>query len=319
MAKVSIGVPTYNDNQRIRDLFTTLVMYTDFPEDQYKLVMLDDGTQDKTKVEGLRELSEEFGIPLIENQKNEGIPYSWNRLTEYHEAEYVIIFNDDIQFKDSKWLRNFVYFMDNNQHAGAAGFPLVHIDPVTGNRNMNIDLPDENVNPGRVGSPVGCAFGFRQALWKQIKQPDGSTGFWEALVSFHEELDFGFEIAKLGFGCYMLPTPSVEHWGSMTFSKNAELSVRKIIEYLPREEYLDIMRRGIERLALPYKEHARAANEQDLAYRMDYSRVMFAKKWNSEDKWRYPQEQVHRQYVDTLPKVNVKWIDRENEECEVLM
>jgi len=318
MIKVAIGVPTYNDNERIRELFTTLYMYTDFPEDQYELVMLDDGTQDKTKVEGLRELSKDFGIPLIENQKNEGIPYSWNRLTEQYDAEYVIIFNDDIQFKDSKWLHNFVYFMDNNPHAGAAGFPLVHIDPVTGNRNLNIDLPNEDVNPGRVGSPVGCAFGFRKALWEKIKQPDGSTGFWEALVSFHEELDFGFEIAKAGYGAYMLPTPSVEHWGSMTFSKNAELSVRTIIDYIPKWEYLEIVKNGTGKLSLPFEQHYSIA-EKDKAFRMDYSRVMFAKKWDCEDKWKYPQEKVHREYVDTLPKVLVKWLDKEGKEREVQM
>ena len=318
MIKVAIGVPTYNDNERIRDLFTTLMMYTDFPEDQFDLVMLDDGTRDQEKVEGLRELSEEFGIPLIENKRNEGIPYSWNRLTEHYDAEYVVLFNDDIQIKDSKWLHHFVYFMDNNPHAGAAGFPLVHIDPVTGSRNMNLDLPNESVNPGRVGSPVGCAFGFRKALWEKIKQPDGTTGFWEDLVSFYEELDFGFEIAKGGQGCYMLPTPSVEHWGSMTFSKNVELSVRKIVDYIPREEYLAIMKEGGDKLSLPYSTHLEVA-QANAAYRMDYSRVMFAKKWGSEDKWKHPQEKAHRDYVDVLPSVLVKWIDTDGKEREVQM
>jgi GT2 family glycosyltransferase len=315
--KISIGAPTYNDSSRIQGLFTTLITYTQ--TDNYNLVMLDDGTKNKDKVNELKELGEELSIPLILNDSNRGIPYSWNRLTEFYEdTDYMILFNDDIQISSSSWLENIIYFLENNEHVGSAGMSLVHIDPNTGKRNMNLDLPNEDVQPGKVGCAVGCAFAFKKFIWKDIKQEDGSTGFWEALVSFYEELDFGFELAKRGYASYMIPSPPCEHWGSRTFANNAELSVRPFIDYLPRDEYLSILEAGQDKLPMPldkYKEQA----SNGLAYRMDYSRIMFAKKWGCKDKMNCPQEEVHKKYVDVMPKKNTKWIDKNGNKQEALL
>jgi GT2 family glycosyltransferase len=314
--KIAIGAPTYNDSERIRDLFTTLTSLT---EGEYSLVMLDDGTKGRVNHPRLKMLSEEFDIPFIRNEKNEGIPYSWNRLTEYHEdADIVVLFNDDIQICSSEWLKNMVYFLENNEKAGAVGLPLIHIDPNTGKRNTNIDLPNQDCQPGRVGCPVGCAFAFKKKLWAEIKQNDGSFGFWESLISFYEELDFGFELAKMGYASYMMPTPACEHWGSMTFASNSNLSVRPIIDYLPRDEYIDALSSAEDDLALPLKRHKELADTGN-AFRMDYSRVMFAKKWGCMDKVKHPQAEVHKRLVDVMPKQNIKWIDKAGQEQEALI
>lgn len=317
--RIAIGVPTYNDCTRIRNLFQSIVTFTDYPEDQYKMVMLDDGTPDQSKVEGLRQLSREFDIPLIENQKNEGIPYSWNRLTEYYDTEYMILFNDDIQVISGNWLRDFIYFMENNPHAGSIGWPIIHVDVNTGKRNEIHDLPNEDVQPGRVGASLGCCFGFRKKLWEQIKNPDSSVGFYENLISFYEEIGFGFEIAKQGYYNYQLPTPTMEHWGSQTFSNNRELSVRKISDYLSKEEYLSILRKQVDKLAIDFSEHERLADTENLAYRMDYARVMFAKKWECSDFWSTPQVETQQRYIDTQEKKLTKWIDKNRQEQEAVL
>lgn len=315
--RIAICAPTYNDHERIRNLFTTLITFTDYPEEEYKLVMIDDGTKDFNHVKGLRELSEEFNIPLIENEENRGIPYCWNRLTEYYDAEYVILFNDDIQVKNKDWLKYFMYFMENNLHAANIGFPLIHVNANTGKVNAQYDLPDENVNPGKVGAPVGCCFGFRQDLWKQIINPDGSQGFWESLVSFYEEISFGFELAKIGSYSYMIPTPAMEHWGSQTFSNNPELAIRKICDYLPKEKYLELLKLGQE-MPIHFENHEEWANK-GFAYRMDYSRCMFAKKWGCKDYWKTPQAEVHKNYTDKLEPKMVKWIDKNGSKKEAIV
>ena len=316
--KIAIGIPTYNDSTRIADLIITLKTFTDFDGD-YSIVMLDDGSEKKECIQELKEFGEANDIPVILNGTNQGIPYSWNRLTEYYkDAEYVVLFNDDIQICSPVWLKNIIYFLENNKNAGAVGIPLIHIEPTTGKRNMDLGLPDETVQPGRVGAPVGCSFAFRKSLWEEIKQPDGSTGFWESLKSFYEETDAGFELARAGHPCYMLPTPSCEHWGSMTFASNAELSIRSIIDYLPKDEYLGILEKGQDKLSLPFSKHVEQA-ENGKAFRMDYSRVMFAKKWGCEDKLEVPQVEVHKRYVDVLPKENIKWIDVNGEEREAMI
>lgn len=321
MAKVKIGIgaPTYNDSERIINLFTSIMTFTDYPEDQYELVMLDDGTENEEHKKRLREFGSEYDIPFIENKDNYGIPYSWNKLTQYYDCEYMVLFNDDIQICNKDWLKNLVYFLDNNEHVANVGFPLIHIDPKTGQQNSIYTLPDENGNPGRVGAPVGCSFGFRKDIWEQIKNIDGSTGFWPSLVSFYEETSFGFEIAKLGLRSFQLSTPAVEHWGSQTFANNSNLATRRIDEVvLPKEKYLEIMSRS-EKLSIPIEKHKELAETENLAYRMDYSRIMFALKWECQDLWNVPQVEVHKRLIDPMEPELTKWIDKYGDEKEAVL
>lgn len=306
--KIAIGIPTYKDHQRITNLITSIYTLTKF-DDNYSIVMLDDGTKDEKHIDKLKELSEQCDIPLILNKENKGIPFSWNRLTEYYDdAEYMVLFNDDIQIRSADWLSSILYFLEQN-NCGAVGFPLMHVNPITGKLAEGYNLPNQDSLPGRVGSPVGCSFAFKRELWKNVKQPDGSTGFWENLISFHEETDFGFELAKAGYDSFMLPCPSVEHWGSQTFANNSELSIRVISPYLPKEEYIDFLKKAPQKMSIPADVHIKLAEEKDIAYRMTYSRMMFAKKWGCSDYWDVPQQFVHHMYVDKFPKRIIKWID----------
>ena len=105
--KVAIGIPTYNDYERMTNLIISIFTFTS--RDMFDLVILDDGTKNEDYVGHLKALSEKWDIPLILNDKNYGIPYAWNRLTEYYDHEYVIIFNDDIQIRSRDWLNAFLH------------------------------------------------------------------------------------------------------------------------------------------------------------------------------------------------------------------
>lgn len=306
--KAAIGIPTYRDHQRITNLLMSIFTLTKF-DDEYKIVMLDDGTQDPQHLEQLLKLSQKYDVPLIKNIENKGIPYSWNRLTEFYDnAEYMVLFNDDIQVRSSDWLSSIIYFLENN-NCGAVGFPLIHVNPITGKLAQGCSMPDENSMPGRVGSPVGCSFGFKRSLWKQIKQPDGSVGFYEILYSFYEETDGGFEMAKMGYDSFMLPYPAVEHWGSQTFANNTELATRPISSYLPKKEYIELLKKAPIKMSIPADVHIKLAEEKNIAYRMTYARMLFAKKWGCKDFWDMPQVEVHRRIIDKFPKRLIKWID----------
>lgn len=312
MLKVAIGIPTYKDCQRIRNLIASIYTFTDFNQSEFRIVMLDDGTPEEHSyfVDELKELSKYYNIPLIINDKNYGIPYAWNRLTEYYDAEYVMLFNDDVQVCNSNWLKCAVYFLDNNKQAANIGFPLIHIDPKTGKKNEQHPLPDETCDPGRVGAPVGCAFMFRKEIWSRVEQPLQSTpGFPEFFSSFHEETDFGFSVYKLGYHCYMIPFPAVEHWGSQSFANNSELSFREIIDYLPKEEYLDTLKKCQRPLAIPFETHQKIAEQYNKAFRMDYSRMLLAKKWGCKDYWDVPQNEIHERFVYPVQPMNIKWLD----------
>ena len=316
--KVSIGIPTYSDYLRINNLLTSIILLT--PKDiDYKIVCLDDGTQDKEKLKGLREVCKSFNVPLIEHTENKGIPTSWNDLTKYYDdAEIQVLFNDDIVINDSNWLKALVYFFDNNINVGSVGWNVVQIDPKTGTLNKLYTPPNLDVPPGRVGSPVGCSFGFLRDHWKQIKYPDNSIGFPELIRSFYEETWMNFEQWRHGWASYHIPYPTQEHWGSQTFANNIELATTNFNSYLTKEEYINILRQHPEKMSLSIKQHEKVA-EKGLAYRMDYSRCIFARFWKAKDYWEIPQVEVHNEKlkINDFAKRKIKYLDKDMKEREV--
>lgn len=318
--KIAIGAPTYNSVERLQNLLTSIEFYTDYEKkEDYKIVILDDGTPDLNKRKELAEMALRFNIEFIQHEKNEGIPKSWNDLTSFYNAELVILLNDDVEVCNPNWLKCFVYFMDNNPKVGNAGFPIIHIDPATRLPRTDISNPDEdNRTFGKVGSPNGCCFGFRKELWKRIVNPDGSVGYWNSLLSFYEEISFGFEISKMGYYCVQLATPLFHHLGSLTFGLNPELSIREIGEYITREEYLAKLRQNTN-LWIPFERHEQLALKENYCLRMDYARMMFAKYWGCKDFLSNPQEEIHSRLVDKLPKIMIKYLDKDlnEKECEI--
>lgn len=321
MIDLLIGIPTYNDYQRINYLLDTIVGITDFGEITYEIVILDDGSKDKAMVAELIEIAEEFNIELIEHEKNEGIPKSWNDLARSRDSKYICLFNDDIGVTDPNWARDLIYFFENNKDIGAVGFPLINIDPNTGKPDK--DRADENrpeIIPGRCGAPVGCCFGFTRELFNSI------GGFWDELISFHEETDFGFEAAKREHFSYMLPTGLMEHRGSQTFGHNRELSVRKIDEkILSKQRYIQIVSPLKEKWPQVLNFYSVKEGGQfyldingEYVGRMEYSRAMFADKWGVIGDYEAPQIPVHKRLVDPAPKVNIKWLDCESKKRETI-
>lgn len=317
--KISIGVPTYNDYARLSNVLASIFLFTPTKFD-FKVIALDDGSPNQDTVNELQSVCDSYGVPLIKHTKNLGIPASWNDLTaHYDDCDIQVLFNDDIVINDKNWLETVVYFFDNNENIGSIGWNLIQIDPKTGKPKEGYSLPNFDVPPGRVGSPVGCSFAFMRNNWKNVKYADGSFGFPQNYIrSFYEETWFNFEQWRNGLRSFHVPYPAMEHWGSQTFGNNAELSVTHFIDFLPKEEYINILKQHPEKLSLSIMHHENAASK-NLVYRMDYARAIFAKYWGASDYWSIPQVQVHDEIlkINDFPKKKIKFLDKNMKECEV--
>ncbi len=307
--KIGIGAPTYNSVRRLEQLLSSIEFYKDDSLDyEINTVILDDGTPDINKRNELHELALRFGVDFIQHDKNEGIPKSWNDLTNhFKDIDYMVLFNDDIAVCDPNWLKCAIYALENNEKAAVVGFPLIQIDPITLLPNKNYDLPNLSNNPGRVGACVGCSFVFKKNIFDKIGGFDS-----DRITSFYEETLFGFRVAELEYYSVMLPYPAVEHRGSQTFASNPELNICVPNDkYCSMQEYVDIMSKKfpMERIC-PVKGYV---------YRMDYSRVLFAKLFNCKDYYDCPQSEVHERLVTPLPKINFKYLnfDLKEVECEI--
>lgn len=308
MTSVGIGISTYNDSASTHQLINSIKSNT--PGEcgkDYRMVIVDDGTIYANIINELRRICDTNNIRFSQNPINKGIPYTWNRITELCNTDIVIIFNNDILVAYPNWLKHITYFLTENDRIGTVGFPLIQAGQPYDERSWG-------EKPGRVGAAVGCSFGFKKDVWEKVQNPDGSRGFWEDLISFHEEIHFGFKLCEMGYYNYMLNWPPMIHVGGQTFRKNPELIERSVDwSKWDKTEYINtIMRSTVYPQEWKYINKIAWKNNKGIETvdRMAFSRYMFAKYWNVLDSYNAPQISVHRKVVDPMPGRTVKWLDK---------
>lgn len=318
--KIIVGVLTYGSLPRCDGFIKSCWQNLD-PGFDVTLVCCDDGTPDLQALKERRAFCQKSNCVLVEHGENRGIPAGWNTLADYDpEADLAVIFNDDIRFTTSGWLTRLVYFFEHNEQVGTVGLPLIHDD---GYKDSD---PRWWNPPGLVGAAVGCAFAVKPKDLFSIENFDGSKGYAVSLLSFHEEIMAGFELAKKGLLSYMLPFPPLSHQGGATFSTNPELVWRVPCEHLSVDEFLKYARQS--RWYIKDYEPQYAGGKVD---RMTYSRILFAKvygildeveagkriqeiKGEQVDILDEPTKFVHRKVVDVWPPREISWLDRDGRE-----
>ncbi|MBF2074614.1 MAG: glycosyltransferase family 2 protein [Synechococcales cyanobacterium C42_A2020_086] len=325
MTRISIGISIYNNSSNVKNLINSIRSLTNFPE-KYNIVVCDDGS-DESVSRSLIAFCDSLAIPYIQNINNKGVPYSWNRLTEYYDTEYMIILNDDTRVIHKNWLAEVVFALDNNPEVGIVDWRENIID-FSGNvlkqtSSYHGKLPKAKLKPS------GPFFAFRKNVWKTIKQPDGSTGFWEDLTAYREEMDLAAEFASRGFYTMQLPF-YMEHFKSQTFNGNPDSRLRKTYsDFLTEEEFwgefytysqLDIEvkkenSKPKERFKrfFPWK-----ALKKQLPTKLEYSRAMFAKKWKNRNLFNMPGEKFlksakssQKAFLQSIQGIKILYLDSE--------
>lgn len=320
--KIVIGISTYGPIPRAERLIQSLFSNLDL---QYNpmIVLCDDGTPIE-QIKDRRVFCSKWNITLLENGQNLGIPAVWNRLVNFDkDADLLIILSDGVRVIMPGWINRIVHFFENNKDIGTVGLPLLHGDE--GYKDSDEKWWN---NPGLVGAAVGSAFAIRPKDALSIENPDGSMGFWEDLISFHEEIHMGFKLAEKGLLSYMLPWPPISYKGGMAFSTHDELVWRKPSNYLPMDIFLKYVRQT--RWYVPQYEEKYANGVVD---RMSFSRLMLAKYWGLLDEIeagnRYqeikgetvdilsePQKPIHHRTTDLWPPREICWLDRDGAQKE---
>lgn len=227
MTKVLVCIPTYNGAYRLDWLLQSILMRTGNDID-YKIVICDDSGnkrhQEKTK-SVVYKWSFNLPISLLINNSNFGVATSWNKMIDSEYSQHIILINDDVIVKED-WLKNMVYFLDNNQNAGAAFYNFVRIEECDIPRLLSEDhkSPLDHLAPIRRMHYVGCFFGFDRNKYNMVGKFD------ENYFANVEETDFCTALAYLGHPNYILRHPLCQHIWSATFKSSPEMNYWKILK-----------------------------------------------------------------------------------------
>ena len=331
---VTIGISTFGPYPRAHYLIDSIRRnMADKGDLNVNILLVDDGTP-PGQLDDRRRFCQAMdkkmrnemgvGVRLLEQGTNGGIPKLWNRLlVENDGAQLLVIFSDGFRLMMSGWLSRMVHFMEVNEGVGTLGMPHLP-DP-----SLYVDSDERwTCRAGRVGAAVGSSFCVRPDVMLKVENPDGSRGYFQGLISFHEEIIGGFNLAKLGYLSYMLPFPPGFYRGGMCFQAHPELIWTEVNpDLLPLDEFLFWVRQSA--FYVPaYEEHY----QRGVVDRMSYSRQIYNKYFGVHDECRAGrryqtikgEENVdildcgpkfsHPVLVDSWPARKITWLNKNGDE-----
>ncbi len=164
---VSVIIPVYNQELYIGRCLRSLLDQS-LEREQYEIIIIDDGSNDKTS-EILKTYKDE--IELIKNKTNKGLPYSLNRGIKASKGRFIVrVDSDDYVNKEFlKYLQMHLLY-NNEMHAICCDYYLVD--------------DQENIlkKVNSMEDPIGCAIMFR--LEHLIK-----IGMYDKSFNVHEDKD----------------------------------------------------------------------------------------------------------------------------------
>jgi len=117
---VYIFVITYDGKKFLEECFSTLIEKTAYPN--YKLVLVDNGSSDGSG----EYVAENFPeVEILRVFPNAGYAHAANTAVQYakeHQAEYVVLSNDDIAILDERWLSEGITLAERDDTVGIVGY-----------------------------------------------------------------------------------------------------------------------------------------------------------------------------------------------------
>ena len=122
--RVSIIMGIYNCENKLDEAIQSLLDQTN---QQWKLIMCDDGSKDNTYKKAKSYAEQYENIILIQNDKNMGLNYTLNHCLEYVDTEYVARMDaDDISLLTR--LEKEINFLDDHHEYAIVSTPMIYFD-----------------------------------------------------------------------------------------------------------------------------------------------------------------------------------------------
>lgn len=164
---ITVLVPTYNQEQYIGRCLRSILAQS-FPRDQFEIIVIDDGSSDRTAY--ALELFDD-DIMLIKNEENQGLPASLNKGIRSARSPYVVRVDSD-DFVNQHFLSLLHIFIEQNKYMDAVACDY-----------LLIDIKEEIIaRKNCMEEPIGCGILFRKEQLIDI-------GLYDESFLIHEEQD----------------------------------------------------------------------------------------------------------------------------------
>jgi GT2 family glycosyltransferase len=219
--KVVMVIATCNEEDLFNKCIDSIVKNTDYIN--YKIYVIDDSGKDylsdktKTKLKNIK------NIHLHINEKNKGLPYTFNwgmeRAFKVDKADYCALLNDDLVFKDKYWLWKLTKILKFDNTVGAVHPKMVNPDGSLqyfyknkktqfAQYKNNIEETEETNYVVEQDMLVGTCLLFKKEVYDEI-------GGWDLGFSpiYGEDSDWSLRVNKKGFKQLYVGNVKVIHYG----------------------------------------------------------------------------------------------------------
>jgi GT2 family glycosyltransferase len=185
--------------------------------DDFEIVVVDDGSQDRT-VEVAEESLSSGKLTIVHSPLNRGCPHARNLGLKHARGE-VIAFIDADGFATPGWLRNIVAeFQADPTVGGVASTVFMESNPLVLNgaggianrqgwaADISMNVPYQRAEPvSEVLYPMGCGMAVRKAAVERVGPFD------DHMLNYYDDVDYGIRIWRAGYRVVVAADAWVDH------------------------------------------------------------------------------------------------------------
>ena len=171
---VSVIVPAYNQERYIGRCIRSLLAQN-FPKNEYEIIVIDDGSNDKTGY-ALELFKNE--ITILKNKKNKGLSYSLNKGIKKTKSKYIVRVDSD-DYVNENFLKFLTFYLDQNNYMDSVACDYYKVDN------------EENIIERKncLKDPIACGILFRYDHLIDI-------GLYDEKFLLYEEQDLRIRFLK---------------------------------------------------------------------------------------------------------------------------
>jgi len=210
-----IVIPVYNQLEYTRACLESIKKYTYY---SYRIIIIDDASNNKETQEYLDDLNRKQEIVLIRNETNLGWLKSANKGLSYAKAEYICLMNNDTLVTEG-WLDEMIDIAQREEDIGL-------VNPCW-EKPKRVSLDDYARKMKKFkGQYIETDWvrGFCILIKKKVIE---QIGYFDEIYSpgYFDDHDFSIRAIKAGFRCVRAKASFVWHYRNITFQKSLKKDV----------------------------------------------------------------------------------------------